>query len=246
MFNPDQIYQRSHSGRAEIRDKKRGLTQSERLVLIMVDGVSTYKTIRAKLPVLREERFARAMRTLLNKELVLEVFLPVHGQVAEEVERSVIDRFLQQDPLDPVTIIMYDDDERLDDTSSGSVAAGFSDSTTVGTINLEANGAPVIDSKERGAALSAAFVAPANMTSPPVLREEELKEVEELSEQARSRRLKWSPHTQPVLHMPAPSLQTESKARWKDGLLLYWILALLGAFILGYAAGRMSALKEFI
>lgn len=241
MFNPDLIYQRSHSGRAEIQEKKSGLTQSERLVLIMVDGVSSYKSIRAKLPVLQDERFARAMRTLLNKELVLEVFMPVDGQAAEEVERSVIDRFLQQDPLDPVTIIMYDDDERLADISFGSVAAGLSDSATAGAIDLEANSASVIESKEGEAVLRATPVAPTNMTSPPVLRKEDLKEVEELSEQARSRRQKWSARAGPVLHLPAPSIQTETKARWRDELLLYWMFALLGAFILGFAAGRISA-----
>src|SRR3954447_10347598 len=100
MFDPTIIFQRTHTGRSEIYEKKCGLTQSERLVLIMIDGITSYSGVRGKLPVLAEERFRRAVNTLLTKELVSEVFMPVEGQSAEEVERTVIDRFLQQDPTD--------------------------------------------------------------------------------------------------------------------------------------------------
>lgn len=113
MFNPEIIFQRTQTGRDEIQQKSHGLTQSERLVLIMVDGVSNYKEVRAKLPVLTAERFDRALSNLQKKDLILEVFLPVDGQPAEILERTVIDRFLQQDPLDPVTIIVRDPEEEL-------------------------------------------------------------------------------------------------------------------------------------
>lgn len=113
MFNPEIIFQRTQTGRDEIQQKSHGLTQSERLVLIMVDGVSNYKEVRAKLPVLTAERFDRALSNLQKKDLILEVFLPIDGQPAETLERTVIDRFLQQDPLDPVTIIVRDPEEEL-------------------------------------------------------------------------------------------------------------------------------------
>lgn len=113
MTDPATIFQRTHSGREEIHKKSHGLTQSERLVLIMVDGVTTYKEIRAKLPVLSDERFERALQKLQAKELVLEVFMPLEGQTPDELERTVIDRFLQQDPMDPLTVILQDPEDEL-------------------------------------------------------------------------------------------------------------------------------------
>lgn len=105
------IYQRTQAGRDEIYSKQAGLTQSERLVLIMVDGTAPCQEMRAKLPSLKDERFERAMRTLLKKELICEVFLEVEGQEPDQIESEVVDRFLQQDPTDPVTIISYDPEE---------------------------------------------------------------------------------------------------------------------------------------
>lgn len=113
MTDPGIIFQRTQAGRDEIHQKSHGLTQSERLVLIMVDGVSTYSQIRAKLPVLTDERFDRALQKLQLKELVLEVFMPLEDQAPDELERTVIDRFLQQDPMDPVTIMLRDPEEEL-------------------------------------------------------------------------------------------------------------------------------------
>lgn len=114
MFDPSIIFHRTQAGRDEIKQKSHGLTQSERLVLIMVDGASTFQQVRSKLPVLTDDRFSRAVQKLQAKELILEVFLPIEGQAPEEIERTVIDRFLQQDPLDPVTIIMRDPDDELE------------------------------------------------------------------------------------------------------------------------------------
>jgi hypothetical protein len=113
MTDPATIFQRTHTGREEIQKKSHGLTQSERLVLIMIDGVSSYKEIRAKLPVLTDERFERALQKLQLKELALEVFMPLEGQAPDELERTVIDRFLQQDPMDPLTVILLDPEDEL-------------------------------------------------------------------------------------------------------------------------------------
>lgn len=113
MFDPSVIFQRTHEGRAEIKQKSHGLTQSERLVLIMVDGVSTYQAVRDKLPALTDDRFNRAVRKLHQKELILEVFMPTEEAEAEHLEQDVIERFLYQDALDPVTIIMFDPEDEL-------------------------------------------------------------------------------------------------------------------------------------
>ena len=114
MIDPSLIFQRTQAGRDEIQQKSHGLTQSERLVLIMVDGASAIHAVRSKLPVLTDERFYRAWGKLQKKELITEVLLPLAGQAADELESTIIDRFLQQDPLDPVTIILLDPEEYLD------------------------------------------------------------------------------------------------------------------------------------
>lgn len=114
MIDPSQIFQRTQAGREEIQKKSHGLTQSERLVLIMVDGASATHAVRSKLPVLTDERFNRALGNLQKKDLITEVLLPLEGQAADELEPTIIDRFLQQDPLDPVTIILLDPEEYLD------------------------------------------------------------------------------------------------------------------------------------
>ncbi|GAB3542595.1 hypothetical protein GCM10027343_14800 [Noviherbaspirillum agri] len=122
MFDPSVIFQRTHEGRAEIKQKSHGLTQSERLVLIMVDGVSTYQQVRDKLPSLTDDRFNRGLRKLHQKELILEVFMPTEEAEAEHLEQEVIDRFLHQDALDPVTIIMFDPEDELGGISAPAVS----------------------------------------------------------------------------------------------------------------------------
>ena len=91
-----------------------GLTQSERLALIVIDGVTSYGDLRQKLKGLSEERFERALTKLLHKTLIFEVLLPETDSVAEEFDASTIDNFLHQDPLDPVTIMSLDPEEEFD------------------------------------------------------------------------------------------------------------------------------------
>lgn len=115
MLPDTAIYLRTYAGRQEILNKTRALTQSERLVLIMVDGVAPYRELRAKLPVLSEQRFERAVAKLVKSELISEVLLPVPGQARDEIDASLVDRFLQQDPMDPFTlpydVNLFDDDD---------------------------------------------------------------------------------------------------------------------------------------
>lgn len=79
----------------------------------MVDGITPRAAIRAKLPALTDERFDRALRRLHEKELILEVFMPIEGQDAETLEQTIIERFLHQDPMDPVTIIVTDPEDEF-------------------------------------------------------------------------------------------------------------------------------------
>ncbi len=107
------IFQRTDLGRAEIRDKRHGLTQSERLVLIIVDGVSSYGQLRVKLKSLVKERFDRALRSLSDKGLLYEVMFPLDNQVPDFVEPDAMDRFLRQEDSDPVSVIAYQPEEEL-------------------------------------------------------------------------------------------------------------------------------------
>ena len=109
------IYQRTQAGRDEIQSKQAGLTQSERQVLILIDGVTPCMDVRSKLAALNDERFERALRALVKLGLVTEVFLPLTGQVPEQLDKATIERFLHQELTDPVTIISYDPEEDFGD-----------------------------------------------------------------------------------------------------------------------------------
>lgn len=108
------ILQRTDTGRDTIRTKAVKLTQSERLVLIVVDGMTPLKALRKKMWALTDQRFKGALHTLAKKDLVYEVLVPLENQQPEEFDSDVINRFLQQDPLDPLTIIRIDPEDELD------------------------------------------------------------------------------------------------------------------------------------
>ncbi|MFZ6645605.1 hypothetical protein ACO0LO_07810 [Undibacterium sp. TJN25] len=118
MGYPDwAVFQRTESGKAEIQNKDRGLTQSERLVLIIADGVSSYSDLRGKLKSLARERFDRAIRKLTDKGLLYEVMFPEEGQKPDVVDPDMMDRFLRQEDDDPVSIISFDPEEEHGDAS---------------------------------------------------------------------------------------------------------------------------------
>ena len=115
-MHPAAVFQRTDSGRTEIKTKMHGLTQSERLALIVVDGITPYLELRQKLKGLAEDRFERALNNLLQKSLIFEVLLAGGEIEPDDFDSATVDRFLHQDPLDPVTIISFDpeDDFGLD------------------------------------------------------------------------------------------------------------------------------------
>ena len=112
-MDPLTIFQRTESGRETIARKSRKLTQSERLLLIIINGVTPYDVLRKDVWSLSEHRFDRALRKLLKEELIEEVLLPIAGQEPEQLDSVEVDRFLQQDPLDPVTIISFDPEDEF-------------------------------------------------------------------------------------------------------------------------------------
>jgi hypothetical protein len=112
--NDSAIFQRTERGRTEIRHKMHELTQSERLALIVIDGITPYSELRKKLKGLADERFGRALANLLQKNLVFEVLLLTADAEQDEYDSATVDRFLQQDPMDPVTIISFDAENEFD------------------------------------------------------------------------------------------------------------------------------------
>jgi hypothetical protein len=115
MDNDYSVYQRTDLGRSEIRRKSHGLTQSERLVLILIDGVTPRSDVRNRLQGMTDERFTRALYKLHKNNLIEEVLLQVANPVSESVDDSTADAFLRQDPLDPVTIISFEPEEEFGD-----------------------------------------------------------------------------------------------------------------------------------
>lgn len=102
------VYQRTEHGRAEIKHKGRGLTQSERQVLIMVDGTTSCDALAQKLIRLSTERLQQILLKLEQQGLIAELLLPPETAVAENFDSTEVARFLHQDALDPVTIISLD------------------------------------------------------------------------------------------------------------------------------------------
>lgn len=104
MQNEDIYYHRTAKGLDEIRCKTYGLSQSERLVLIIIDGITPLAGLRDKLKGLAEGRFESALSILFSKGLIAEGVAPLSDQPTEFLNSSLIAGFLHQDPLDPVTI----------------------------------------------------------------------------------------------------------------------------------------------
>lgn len=235
MFDPKIIFQRSQAGRDEIYEKKCGLTQSERLVLIMIDGVSSYREVRGKLPVLTDERFSRALKTLQKKELVLEVFLPVEGPPPEEVDKTVIDRFLQQDPADPLTIISFDPDEEF--------GFGHIDAPVQVPVPIPAvEPVPV-----RAIPRSIAPIATPPISKPSGAMDESLiQQAELLAEEVRARRLRQVEQQQ--TREIKPSSRSSSTPKPEDmvapqlGQLHWghWMIGIGLAFIIGFLVARLT------
>ena len=228
MFDPSIIFQRTEVGRNEIRQKSRGLTQSERLVLIMVDGVSTYQQVRTKLSSLTDERFNRAVSNLQKKELILEVFLPVEGQVAEELESTVVDRFLHQDPLDPVTIILRDPDDELGMLGKGIAARAQSPLPARATVKAAEETIPTLTA-----------VAP-EMVMDAIHQQlvEDLSRELQARQQAHPARvvpLATLPMFNPLAGQPVVEARPRSLPHWG-----YWMIAVGLAFIAGYFLARLA------
>jgi hypothetical protein len=103
------VYRRTDQGLREVYEKSHQFTQSERLVLILLDGRLTVAGLRERLPSLDNERIERTIVKLEEAGLVEPSDTsndPPSPSRAEEVMRlepDVVAEFLEQIELDPVT-----------------------------------------------------------------------------------------------------------------------------------------------
>jgi hypothetical protein len=103
------VYRRTDQGLREVYEKSHQFTQSERLVLILLDGRLSVEGIQARLPSLDSERIERTIVKLEEAGLVepsVATEDPQSPGRVEEVMRlepDVIAQFLDQLDLDPIT-----------------------------------------------------------------------------------------------------------------------------------------------
>lgn len=107
-LNVSMIYRRTDHGVREVYEKSHQFTQSERLILILLDGRLNVAGLKTRLPSLNDERIERAMRKLQDAGLVEQMGLgdPSRGNGAAETSRlspEAVAHFLEQSELDPVT-----------------------------------------------------------------------------------------------------------------------------------------------
>ena len=243
MTDPGTIFQRTHAGREEIHNKSHGLTQSERLVLIMVDGISSYKEIRAKLPVLSDERFARALQKLQLKELILEVFMPVDGQAPDELEKTVIDRFLQQDPLDPVTVMLQDPEDELGLLGHGSQAAPVSAPPVAAPNPAPAPEVPPVKMDDDFPTL--VVPAPAPARPEPALDAHHVQLADSLAAELKAKRALKAPTSSHASFAPIPDAAGPGIAQELSPFATvhwgYWLIVSGLSFILGFVLARITS-----
>ena len=116
-LNPAMIYRRTDRGVREVYEKSHQFTQSERLILILLDGRLNVAGLQARLPSLNDERIERALGKLQEAALVepmgsLEA-IKATGLVPEiaRLEPEAVAHFLEQTDLDPVTVFGATEEE---------------------------------------------------------------------------------------------------------------------------------------
>src|SRR5918995_4278182 len=69
-LNVSMMYRRTDRGVREVYEKSHQFTQSERLILILLDGRLNVAGLKTRLPSLNDERIERALRKLQEASLV--------------------------------------------------------------------------------------------------------------------------------------------------------------------------------
>lgn len=109
------LFGRTSLGGQEILQKSGRLTQTERLVLIVLGDQVQFETLAAKLSSLAPERVERALIRLVELNLAYETSAPVvEAGGAATIPAGALREFLEQGEADPVTVMA--NTEQLDGT----------------------------------------------------------------------------------------------------------------------------------
>ena len=109
-LNLSMIYRRTDRGVREVYEKSHQFTQSERLILILLDGRLNVAGLKTRLPSLNDERIERALRKLMDATLVEPMGTDAskgNGSLPQsaQLEPEAVAHFLEQTDLDPITVI---------------------------------------------------------------------------------------------------------------------------------------------
>lgn len=126
-LNPALIYRRTDRGLREVYEKSHQFTQSERLVLILLDGRLSVGGLHARLPSLDGDRIERTLAKLEEAGLVepldvseAELQSPSRAEEVMLLEPEVVAEFLEQAALDPLTTPGF----RSGGAASGAASSG--------------------------------------------------------------------------------------------------------------------------
>lgn len=118
-----QSYGRTSLGAQEIKNKSGRLTQSERLVLILLGDCTTAEELYKKLPSLRPERIDAATAHLVELNLAFVIGDTEHDDEPGQFSSQTVMDFLQQSEEDPSTVMLgksmvdeLEEDEAVFDT----------------------------------------------------------------------------------------------------------------------------------
>jgi hypothetical protein len=114
-LNVSMVYQRTDQGVREVYEKSHQFTQSERLILILLDGRLNVAGLKTRLPSLNDERIERALRKMQDAHLIEPLGAgprPGEAPGRSQLEPEAVAQFLEQSDLDPVTIF-GDSDEAV-------------------------------------------------------------------------------------------------------------------------------------
>ncbi|WP_085317295.1 hypothetical protein [Derxia lacustris] len=106
------LFGRTADGTKEILSKSGRLTQSERLVLIVISEPVSVERLILKLPSLSADRVRRAVQRLVDLRLIYELLLEPDATLppVENIPVAVAQDFLRQNEADPVSQVVTGDE----------------------------------------------------------------------------------------------------------------------------------------
>ena len=154
-LNVSMMYRRTDRGVREVYEKSHQFTQSERLILILLDGRLNVAGLKTRLPSLNDERIERALRKLQDASLVEPMSYDTskgNGSVAAPapLEPEAVAHFLEQTDLDPVTVFGDSDEAVAAEMVRASIEQAAAQLTREATImgGLQARAEPAAKARQ--------------------------------------------------------------------------------------------------